>query len=491
MSNILYKERIQLNAKSYGFTDAVLTNTTDRQTNLANLQAAIDAAASEGRDLYISPGTYQIYGAPVINTDGFRLFGSMRSRLVQYNPIQPGMHVGAPLGTASATLHGVVIDGLWLSHFGIASAGGNALELGSGVWMSNFKNIICGNPFGGGSDNSYVSRRGVYVDETAGTTACFSNVYENFKITNFSEFGWHQTRAAFDGSTNSKYLNIYLSSGGGGDNRDISASGIPAYFGSVASSEFSSFNVEWSTASACVAFQSCRNCKISGFNLEGNVLKADSLQNMALVNVLNSALTFDSGYVTNNTFDSANNLQNPAYFRTYQGSKLNVRNLYELGQVKSGISNLAVVRNWDYPAGTDDQFYNLSGLDLGDGAGVDLVTDFIATTGTTVTSGELTDFQNSSMLTMADAADTIYRYRTPGVRFIPATATRNITLSRALSATNACRIPGGTTAVLYNSGSGAGLLQPKNYDGTNLGGTIALASGKRFVFDGTNWQLSA
>src|SRR4051812_20038966 len=82
-----------------GVVTGTLANNTARASNRAAIQAAIDDCAANNKILIGPSSTFEIYGAALIIPAGFRWFGTMEMRIVQYSLNMPVVHVGSPLGT--------------------------------------------------------------------------------------------------------------------------------------------------------------------------------------------------------------------------------------------------------------------------------------------------------------------------------------------------------------------------------------------------------
>lgn len=468
-----------------GVVTGTLANNTARGVNRTAINAAIADATSARKMLLVPPGNYEIHGGPIIMaSNGAHWFGSTDVQLIQYQLDQPVVHIGPPFGTAGQTIQ-CVFDGAWIKYSAAASAGGNGFEI-TGAFMSRFSNLEIGDPYNGASGAVSVPRIGLYCDPTAGTIPCFSCIFSHIRIKNFSAFGFHQFRDAYDAATGNHYENIYVSAGGAGDVRDITGNnGIPVYMGSLAQSSFNQFNVEWSTAQTAMHLEVCRGLAFQSLNIEGVTLKNGSLLDSGVVSMYQSQASINGCMIQNCTVNSANNVQNPSMFRLQSNSWVSLNNFYPILMSKTGITNLALARNWD-GAGNSGCGMDLVNCNLGDNDQLDLIDGITFSAGNDGPAfGLLSDFNNNSILTTSDANSTQYAYRRPGIILVPATSARTLILGRALSATNATRIPRGVTRRVKASSSST--VQVQNYNATNLGAAIASGAFADFYFNGTDW----
>lgn len=470
-----------------GVVQGVLANNTARQTNRANFNTAISNAVAQNKILLVPPGRYEIHGGPLnINSDRFRWLGSPNAEIWQYQLNTAVMHVGPALG-AAGVISGAFFDGAWLKFAGTASAGGHALEV-TGGYMCWFQNFLIGDPYNGATGSTSTPFIGVYIDPAAGTTPTFSCNFRNFWIKNFAAYGWHQFRDSYDAATGNVYENIYISSGGAGDVRDITGNnGIPAYFGSLAQSVFNQLNIEWSIAKTALHLEVCRACTFNSVNIEGVTLKNTSALDSGMISLYQSQAVFNGCMINNCTFNSANNITNPSFFRVQDNSWATLSAFHPLLMQKTGISNLALVRNWD-GAGNAGCGCNLISATLGDSDQLDLIDGLTFSSGNDgLGFGALGDFRNDTPLTLANANVTHYTYRTPGVlSMTPATSAKTVTLARQCSAANATRIPRGVRRVVRRVGATQNLVVA-NYNAATLATLGTADQSAEFVFNGTDW----
>lgn len=472
-----------LNVLDNGVVSGALGNNTARSNNRIAFNNAINLAASTNKILVVPPGTYEIHGgAVIVSHEQFRWLGTTSSIILQYQLNAPVLHVGGALGSASI-IFSTQIDGAFLRYAGNATAGGNALEC-VGLYMCELKNFLIGDPYAAVINATSVPWIGVYIDQLPGTVPSFSNKFENFHIKHHAYIGWSQFRDDYSAASGNHYSNIYIGNGDNTGTRDLTVTnGYAAYFGSLGQSVFNQFNVEWVTASRPIHLEVCGETVFNSLNLEGITLKATSLQNLALFALFIGEISINGVTVNNCTFNTANNVNEPAIFHAAQSSRFSVTNLRVMLNNKTA-SNFAVIRQ----LGADqvDVHMNLENLILGDGDLLDLVDAITFTAGSEGPGfGLLTDFNNSAVVTTSDTSHTRYAYRTPGIILVPATSARTLTLARACSSTITARIPRGVLRRVKASSSST--VQVSNYNAATLGSPIAAGSFADFVFNGTDW----
>jgi hypothetical protein len=469
-----------LNVLEFGVTQGALANNTARGVNRTNFNTAISTAVSQGKILIVPPGDYEIHGGGLLVTSSyFRWLGSTSSRIIQHQLNAPVLHLGPALGVTAQTIEGAVIDGAYLRYAGTATVGGNALEM-NGAYLCRVGNLQIGDVNQGASGATSVPYIGVYCDQLPGVTPCFSNTFHDVRIKNFVKYGWSQFRDDYAAATGNHYSNLYISSGGGGDRRDITAvGGIPLYMGALAQSVFNQLNIEWSTCETAMHLEVARDVVFNSVNIEGIVLKRASSGDAGMINWYYGSGAVHGLHVNNCDLTSTNNITNPSTLRLYDAT-VSVDASTPLLCTKSGIANYAYARGW---SGSTASRIALSGLSLGDSDQLDLVD------GGNLLFTQLSDFNNDTPLTLSDASVTHYAYGMRGVLLMAPSTARTVTLSRACSAAIAARIPAGTRRVIRKTG-GAGNLLVANYEATTLA-TLSTTDSVTCVFDGTNWVVAA
>lgn len=486
MANINYALATgTLNARSKGFRAGSLLTTAARTANAEALQEAYDYAISNNLELYIPPGEYEIYGTLNVNQDRSCVRGTQRTKIKQYKQDAPVVHVGQPLATPGGLIFGVNFSKLWLTYDGTAVAGGHALSC-SALYKCTIKELILGNPYIGGSGTDGVARMGMYIDQSEEVNPSFSNTFQDIHIKAFTECGWHQFRDDYTAATGNRYANIYISAGGGDDQRDIVGvgNGYAAYFGALAQSSFDQFNIEWTTCREALHMEVCNCVSMKSVNFEGLIMKNEGMQDTGVFTMYQARVLMDGCMTQNIVFDADDNVQNPSFFRMHDYSHLDMGAFWAENHTKTGISNLAIARSYD-AAGNEGVLVDHRGITFGPNHQIDMVSDLTYPSGTPGPHHSvLSDFNNSAPLVLADANATLYAYRTPKEIRVPATVARTIVLSRQVSSTEACRVPIGTEYKIRNTG--AGTVPVQNYDASALV-TIAASRTARFAFDGANW----
>jgi hypothetical protein len=326
----------------------------------------------------------------------------------------------------------------------------------------------------------------VYMDQLPGTTPCFSNIFENIRMTHFVYRGWSQFRDDYAAATGNVYSNIYI---GGGNNTGVSdlstVDGSAIYVGSLGQSVFNQINVEWLASRTPIHFEVCGQCVFNSFNIEGVTLKAGSLQSMGLITWYLGDAVWNGLTVNNCSFNTADNVQDPSIFRLASSTRISMnagRNMFS----NKTASDLVLFRTIN-PAGEtethvdlqhwnfeDEEMDRVDGLVLSDdGAGFGLISDY----------------NNSTPLVLANASVTHYAGNTPGnLIMTPTGSTKTITLARAFSAARVARIPRGTRRRVYNAAtSGVINVAVNNYNAAPLHSGITFGTSAEFAFDGTDW----
>lgn len=462
-----------------------LANNTLRQQNTSRFNDAIVAAKAAGKTLWVPPGRYELYGTVVLNQPRLRWFGDQDAQLIQYNLNVPVLHIGPPNGTPGATLEGVVVDGAQLRYSAPAGTAGRALEMSS-LYKCRVGNLEIGDVNQGASGATSVPWMGVWCDQATGTTPCFSNTFHDIRIKNFAKYGWSQFRDDYAAATGNLYSNIYISAGGGGDIRDISGNdGIPLYIGAMAQGVWLQLNIEWSACKTAAHFEVCRDTVIDSFNIEGITLKNPSSARTGLISWYNGDATIAGLTVNDCTYSSSNNVSVPSIFRLGSDTSISVDAMRPMLCTKSGITDYAVVRNWDSGGNTGIRF-NLGHIVLGDGDQLDLVDAVTLTDGGAAFSG-LSDFVNRTPRTLSDANYTHYTYGGCGVLFMAPSTARTLKLTRQFAAAIACRIPSGVPITIRKT-SGAGSIAITNYNDAAIT-TLTDNTSADLTFNGTDWVI--
>jgi hypothetical protein len=470
-----------------GVVTGVLINNTARQANRAAIQAAVDDCAANSKILVVPPATYEIHNAAVILPAGFRLLGTMESRIVQYSLDKPVVHVGAVLGTTGVTVEHVVIDGLYLRYSGTATAGGNALELQS-TYMCDFRNIQIGDVQSTYASRTSVPYIGVFCDDATGTTPCFSCSYTNIRIKHFGYRGFSANRLNYEAATGNVWNNIYIAGGNSAGKQDLSAvagadmSHGALILGSQAQGVFNQLNIEWLTGTGIIKMEVCDQMVFNSVNLEGLSLKASSSRDIGFIDVYNGSFTIEGLTINNCIATAALNASTASILRLGPATVARVNNVRPL--LNTGITTSFYGVRSNSAASSRVDFGQFA---LGNGDAMTAYDDGTFAAGTGNGYGQLTDFNGGGMHTLADANATIYSYRGDSVVRVPATAVRTIILSRQCSSTITTRIPPGTRKRIKATSSNSVAVQ--NYNAAALA-TITTGTFAEFVFDGTDWLLA-
>lgn len=250
-----------------GVTIGASQTTLTRQNTAAAIQAAINACATNGWDLVVAPGVYEIDVAAGITVNGgqsnFAIRGSRASTFIQFHSNAPVLSVG-DLTSTTAYSFGVVIDCLWLQYGATqtGNTGANILQVGAlrGSFLSNLKI--------GADGGSYTAPNTPYffpayrcVFFTAGATE-FSNVFVNFHV----QGAQYRLVDLTSLGTGSIFFNWYCTNGYLGQPGQISDC---AWFMTGGNdSVFSQINIESVAANTIVNAQVVRGTRFQAWHFE-------------------------------------------------------------------------------------------------------------------------------------------------------------------------------------------------------------------------------
>lgn len=160
---------------------------TVRQNTAAAIQAAINACATNGWDLVIAPGVYEIDVAAGITINGgqgsFAMRGTRASTFIQFHGNAPCLTLG---DTSSFTGYSeyVIVDGLWLQ-YGASQTGNTAANL---LVVGSLRDSLVNNLIIGANGTSYTAPNTPYLFPAykavlfTGVASEFSNIFSNIHV---------------------------------------------------------------------------------------------------------------------------------------------------------------------------------------------------------------------------------------------------------------------------------------------------------------------
>lgn len=240
-----------------GVVSGGLADNAARAANLAALQAAVDAAPY---DIELGPGSYEIFGPPLV------LYGSRRlirfhpdANVVQFDVTQSAIKLGGSNDERTT------FDGISCSYGQDQGAETASLLWIDGSWnRSIFRNIQVRAGFGAES-LVHVPYASVWI----GGGMFFSNICENWNLVGARQ---HFIRFLPDNSTGNVWENIYCNNRNPSGNIPTEMVGPAIHLGqsgSLYESAWKQLNIEWAKTNIFIRADNCKNYVMESLHLEG------------------------------------------------------------------------------------------------------------------------------------------------------------------------------------------------------------------------------
>ncbi len=469
-----------------GVTTGALADNTARAGNTTAINAAMAAASvsGTGRGIVAGAETYEIYGPIIVPNRTKCVFNGILTLFKQYQDQVAVFHCGPPLGESSATASDILIDGGRLFHANNQAGlgtGGRVLEL-TNTWKCVFRNMMLGNFYDVFASAKFCNY-GIYNDAT-GAVESFNNTYENIKIKWFDKVAIYLPECG----TNCRVNDIYIQNG---DNTNQASAdrGIEASLGTGL--RMDNINIEWAKLASAIYLNNVTATTIGVAHIEEIYLRNTSgTANRGLIELIGgSHCAMQAADFYNSRFINTNNVANCSYFMVWDGCYIDVQMFKTENSTKTG-TTLYVVQSSENVTGQFSTHINIDNIRIV-GTGLPDAFDNLtlsASSSTRFKYQRLGPFRNAreELVSMADAAATIYAFTHPQEVTMTPSVARVLTLSKQNSSGSAMTIPPGPVFWVTCATGSAGSITVNNHDAALLKSLTAGTWGK-FQFDGTNW----